>query len=225
VAPVLLPRVLPTGAACCEDFSVLSDDVAPGLEPAEAVAVADAVPARQLEFGAGRWCARQALVALGRPPALILTGERGMPGWPDGVVGSITHCAGYRAAVVAPAALLPGIGVDAEPHAPLPGNVLDVVALPAELDALPPLRAVTTPDGPLHADLLLFSAKEAVYKAWFPLGRRVLAHPHVRIDADGDGGFRAELTPSAPVVPGAPTRFTGRWLVDHGLLVTLAVPD
>ena len=127
-------------------------------------------------------------------------------------------------AVVAPATLLPGIGVDAEPHAALPGNVLDVVALPEELAALPALGAVPTPDGPLHADLLLFSAKEAVYKAWFPLGRRVLAHPHVRVDASGDGTFEARLTSSAPVVPGVPTRFTGRWVVDHGLLLTLAVP-
>jgi 4'-phosphopantetheinyl transferase EntD len=216
VAPGLLDQLLPEGAAGCEVFAD-PPDAEPW--PEEAAAVAGALESRRREFAAGRWCARQALARLHRLPVAVPAGERGMPLWPDGVVGSITHCAGYRAAVVAPAALLAGIGVDAEPHAPLPGNVLDVVALSEELAALPDLLGT----GTLHADLLLFSAKEAVYKAWFPLGRRVLAHPHVRVEADPDGGFVAGLTSSAPVLPGAPTRFTGRWLVDRGLLVTLAV--
>lgn len=235
----LLDRLLPDGAAGCETFGDVPEAA---LHPAEEPAVADAVPARRAEFGTGRWCARQALARLGPPePALseplllepaVPVGERGMPVWPAGVVGSITHCAGYRAAVVAPRALLPGIGLDAEPHAPLPGTVLDVVALPEELDTLAALTDAAGGRTAIHHDLLLFSAKESVYKAWFPSGRRVLAHHHVRVDelvpgSDGGAGtgrFRAALTPSAPVPDGAPTRFEGRWLVDRGLLLTLAVP-
>ena len=86
--------------------------------------------------------------------------------WPAGIRGSMTHCAGYAAAAVGPISRISAIGIDAEPDAPLPDGVLDLVATAAERDRL----AVTPrkPDIP-HWDRLLFSAKEAVYKAWFPL--------------------------------------------------------
>ncbi|MGH3416365.1 MAG: 4'-phosphopantetheinyl transferase family protein, partial [Actinocrinis sp.] len=114
---------------------------------------------------------RQGLARLGRPPAPILPGDHGAPQWPDGVVGSMTHCAGYRAAVVANRADLITIGVDAEPHDALPPEVLDTVTLPEERAQL--ARLVARHPG-VHWDRLLFSAKESVYKAWFPLTRRWL---------------------------------------------------
>jgi 4'-phosphopantetheinyl transferase EntD len=52
------------------------------------------------------------------------------------MVGSITHCRGYRGAAVARAAEVPGIGVDAEPHLPLPERLLALVALASERDGL-----------------------------------------------------------------------------------------
>ena len=67
---------------------------------------------------------------LGVPPAPILPGERGAPQWPAGYAGSITHCAGYRAAAVARTREMLTIGVDAEPHDVLPDGVLDHVSLP-----------------------------------------------------------------------------------------------
>jgi 4'-phosphopantetheinyl transferase EntD len=55
------------------------------------------------------------------------------------VVGSITHCDGYRAAAVALATEVAAIGIDAEPHDPLPAGILDRVTLPADAlgDPLP----------------------------------------------------------------------------------------
>ena len=83
----------------------------------------------------------------------------------------MTHCAGYRAAAVARSGDLAAVGIDAEPHAPLPPDVLELVARPEERVELTALEEAR-PD--LHWDRILFSAKEAVFKAWFPLTRRWL---------------------------------------------------
>ncbi|NDZ87966.1 4'-phosphopantetheinyl transferase, partial [Streptomyces sp. SID10115] len=63
------------------------------LFPAEEAVVANAVDKRRKEFTTVRHCARTALARIGVPAAPILPGHRGAPGWPDGVVGSMTHCA------------------------------------------------------------------------------------------------------------------------------------
>lgn len=82
----------------------------------------------------------------------------------------MTHCDGYRAAAVARRETIASIGIDAEPHAALPDGVEKLTALPEERMALTRL-AVTHPH--IHWDRLLFSAKESVYKAWFPLIRQL----------------------------------------------------
>lgn len=83
----------------------------------------------------------------------------------------MTHCAGYRAAAAARARDVVTIGIDAEPHAVLPDGVLDVVALPEERAWIYELARSAEE---VHRDRLLFSAKESVYKAWFPLTGRWL---------------------------------------------------
>lgn len=188
----------------------------PGVElfPAEQAVIANSVEKRRREFTTVRHCARVALRRLGVEPGPLLPGERGAPGWPPGVVGSMTHCAGFRGAVVASAAALRTVGIDAEPAEPLPDGVLDAIALPEEkasLAALPP---------GVPWDRLLFSAKETVYKSWFPLTRRFLEFHEARIALAPDGTFAATLLVPAPL-PG----FTGRWTRANGLVVTaIATP-
>ncbi|WP_423832395.1 hypothetical protein [Streptomyces manipurensis] len=70
---------------------------------------------RRAQFATARACARRALAGLGREPVALLPGPGGAPQWPSGVVGSITHCEGYRAAVAAPAGVVAALGIDAEP--------------------------------------------------------------------------------------------------------------
>ena len=94
----MIEKILPAGVASAEVFADLPDAV---LFPQEASALATAVEKRRREFATGRACARRALDDLGIAPSAILPGERGAPQWPPGIVGSITHCAGYRAAAVA----------------------------------------------------------------------------------------------------------------------------
>lgn len=211
----MIEQILPETAVAVEAF----DDPPEGsLLPEEEAYVARAVDKRRREFTTVRLCARTAMSKLGVPPAPILPGERGAPGWPDGVVGSMTHCVGYRAAVLARTGDLASVGIDAEPHEPLPDGVRDVIALPAEQERLGVL-AGQAPD--VHWDRMLFSAKESVYKAWFPLARRFLDFSEAEIHLDTTGGFTARLLVPGPYLGARQiTGFTGRWLVAEGLVVT-----
>ncbi|WP_308408677.1 4'-phosphopantetheinyl transferase superfamily protein [Streptomyces sp. AC627_RSS907] len=216
----LLRRVLPPRAATDETYT---DPPGTVLFPAEEAVIARAVDKRRREFTTVRHCARTALAGLGVAPAPILPGERGAPAWPAGIVGSMTHCAGFRGCAVAHARDLLTVGVDAEPAAPLPDGVLDAVALPAEHHAVQRLGRAA-PHVPW--DRLLFSAKETVYKAWFPLTHRFLEFHEARIELDPAGTFTAKLLVTPPhTTPRAPDTFTGRWTQGDGLLITaIAVP-
>lgn len=217
----MLDEIVPPQVVAVEAFDD-PDDLQ--LYPEEQAVLQKAVASRRIEFGTARWCARQALAKLGLPPAPILPGLRGAPGWPTGVVGSMTHCAGYRAAALAHSREVATIGIDAEPHTALPDGVGDVIASHAEQRALAEL-AGAAPE--VFWDKLLFSAKEATYKAWFPLTQRWLGFNDavIRINAAG-GTFTARLLVPGPVLGGRQlTEFSGRWLARDGLVITsIAVP-
>lgn len=164
----MLSSLLPAGFAVVE---LAHDPIDAVLLPAEQEAVANAVPHRWAEYATVRHCARQALAQLGHPPAAIVRGAAGAPVWPAGVVGAMTHCAGYRGAALALAATAGGVGIDAEQHAPLPDGVLTLVSDAAERDHLDQL---SRQDPSVSWDRLLFSAKESVYKLWYPLAERWL---------------------------------------------------
>jgi 4'-phosphopantetheinyl transferase EntD len=195
------------------------------LYPEEQALLTRAVDKRRREFTAVRACARRAMEKLGVPPQPVLPGERGAPQWPDGLTGSMTHCEGYCAAALVRADDLASLGIDAEPHAPLPEGVLAAVALPAETARHERLTS-ERPD--VHWDRLLFSAKESVYKAWFPLTRTWLDFSEADIDLTAEapgpgapGAFRARLLVPGPVVGGRRLgHFEGRWTVRRGLVAT-----
>ncbi len=212
----MIEEILPAKVEWAEAFTDSADVT---LFPEEEALIAKAVDKRRREFTTARGCARCALDALGFAPVPILTGDKGAPQWPAGVVGSITHCAGYRAAAVARTGDLLTIGLDAEPDDVLPKGVLDAVSLPDERVRLRQLAA--TAGGPSW-DRLLFSAKESVYKAWFPLARRWLGFEDADITINAtDGTFEARLLVVGPDVEGAPlTGFSGRWLARDGLVLT-----
>jgi 4'-phosphopantetheinyl transferase EntD len=217
----VIKEILPPEVTAVEAFG----DVPGGtLFPAEEAAIARAVDKRRREFSTGRACAHAALVQLGLPPAPILRGPQGAPEWPDGVVGSITHCAGYRAAAVARAQDVLAVGVDAEPDETLPDGVLDRIAVADERAWL--RETGGSVPGP-NWDRLLFSAKESVYKAWFPLTGRWLGFEEAVITIDpAAGAFAARLLVPGPVIGGQPlTGFSGRWVAGRGLVLTaIAVP-
>ena len=212
----MIEKVVPATVACAEAFGDRPDAV---LFPAEEALLAGVAAKRRREFATGRHCARMALAELGVAPAAVLRGETREPVWPAGIVGSITHCAGYRAAVVARARDVLTTGVDAEPDEGLPVGVLELVALPGERERLRDLSAAA----PGTAwDRLLFSAKESVYKAWFPLTGRWLGFHDADVTIDAAGGtFDVRLLAPAADDGGIPlSGFAGRWLAEDGLILT-----
>lgn len=212
----MIEELLPRQVVAVEAFG---DDPVMALTAEEQAVVARAVEKRRREFSTVRACARSAFARLGLPSASILPGPRGAPQWPDGVVGSMTHCAGYRAAAVARATDVLTVGVDAEPDEPLPPGVLDIIALAAEKDSVASLAAAAP--GTCW-DRLLFSAKESVYKAWFPLTGKWLDFSEAMITVEPlEGTFTAQLLVCGPEAGGRRLdQFSGRWLARDGLVLT-----
>jgi 4'-phosphopantetheinyl transferase EntD len=218
----MIDAILPASVASAAAFG---DDDEPALFPDEETLVAGAVESRRRSFATTRACARRALGQLGVPPVPLLRGERGEPRWPEGIVGSMTHCDGYRAAAAARRDQIAALGIDAEPHAALPRRLVPRIARAEEQERLRELAAAAPG---VHWDRLLFSAKEAVYKAWFPLARTWLGFEDASVTLDPESGtFRARLLVEGPPLGGAPlTRFDGRWLARSGVVLTaIAVPS
>ena len=216
----MIERVLQSPAVWCE---TTGDPPGAVLFPPEERLVARAVDKRRRELTTGRHCARQALARLGIAPGPILSGPAGEPLWPAGIVGSITHCAGFRAAAVARSTEVATVGIDAEPHESLPEGVLEVVALPAERIRLDRLAQH---DGTVRWGRVLFCAKEAVYKAWYPHAQRMLDFDEAHIDlhpgpADATAGtLRGELLVDGPTIDGRQLHgLAGRWAIGDGLVV------
>jgi len=216
----VLEEILPSGVATVATRSEISD--AP-LFPSEEIAIGRAVEKRRREFVTARACARAALERLGIPPQAIPPGPKGEPQWPPGVVGSIAHCRGYRVAAVARKAEFATVGIDAEPDEPLPEGVLGDIALPEELRWL---RAAPRRPPGVSWDRLLFCAKEAVYKAWFPLTGRWLGFEDAVVTIDAERRrFTARLLVPGPELGGLERAgFAGRWLARDGLVIAAIAP-
>jgi 4'-phosphopantetheinyl transferase EntD len=219
--PAMLGELLPAQVAAVEQ---IGDPEPAQLYPEEAARMAGAAAKRRLEFAAVRSCARAALAQLGLPPAAIMPGERGAPGWPAGVVGSMTHCDGYRAAALARATDVASIGIDAERHRPLPDGVGAMVIRDEEAAKIAELAGAEH-ENEICWDMVLFSAKESVYKAWFPLTRRWLDFGEASITFDPRSRvFTAQLLVPGPELAGRViSAFDGRWLVRDGFVLTAVV--
>lgn len=211
----MIEEILPDVARSEELFH---DPDGAKLFPEEETVISRAVAKRRNEFTSARLCARKALTSLGYSPVPLVPGERGAPSWPDGVVGSMTHCAGYRAAALAKESDLSTIGIDAEPSAPLPDGVLEAIIRPEESD---PLRRLGENQPDVHWDRLLFSAKESVYKAWFPLTKSWLGFEDASIEIAPTGTFSARFMVTPPEINGTKLYgFDGRWLQREDLVIT-----
>jgi 4'-phosphopantetheinyl transferase EntD len=157
------------------------DDLA--LLPAEMEAFAGSVLKVRRASGAARIVARTLLSRFGQAPCAIPKSTAGMPVWPEGIVGSLAHDATVAVAAMAARADFQSIGVDIEPAEPLTPDLLDIVATATEREGIH--------DDPLRGRLL-FSIKEAVYKAVYPLDRTFLDHHDVEVSlADGTATVRS----------------------------------
>lgn len=213
---------MPKGVATEVAYGDLVREPDAVLFPEEADAVAAAMPGRRREFATGRLCARGAMERLGHAAVPIVRDRRGAPRWPPGLVGSLTHCTGYRAAAVADSREVRGLGIDAELHMPLPDGILTAVSLPQELAHL---RILGRRHPEVCWDRLLFSAKESVFKVWHPLTGRELGfrEAELRLDALARTWSARLLVPGPDINGERLASLSGRWLVRYGLIVTSCV--
>lgn len=212
----MLSNIVPPYVAT---VAVWSNSPVPLLLEEEAAQILTATESRKREFSAGRWCAREALKKLGYSPTPILRGARHEPIWPYGIVGSITHCERYITAAVAKTSDCRTIGIDAEVYEELPCGVLESIAVEEEVHWL-----MTAPAG-VHWSRIIFSAKEALFKAWYPLTETWLDFKDALIRFEpSESTFIAQIRGDKEGLSdlGLP-ELKGRFLIRSGVLVTSLV--
>jgi 4'-phosphopantetheinyl transferase EntD len=212
----MIEEILPESVVAEEQFGPHT-----GLLLAEeAEILGRAVLSRRAEFMAGRTCARKAIEAMRVPVQPILVGAGREPIWPARIVGSITHCELYCAAVVGHRDEFLSIGIDAEPNETLPDGVLTTIAREEEICMLRNL-----PLGHIQWDRVLFCAKECVYKTWYPIMKCWLGFEEASVTIDPDNhSFQVHFLSEDPresALFGRP--LTGRYLVSHGYIVSSVV--
>lgn len=211
----LLPATVAVAVAAPDDWT---GDL---LAAEQACLSEQAVQTRRRDFTAGRVCARRAMAELGLPAVAVPSAANRAPVWPAGVVGAITHTAGYCAAAAAHATDVRSVGMDAEQHREINEGVRRLVLLPEEEESCARLPS------DIRWPIVLFSAKETVYKVWHPVVGTWLDFHDAHLDVDPDAGtFSARIAPArvdAARVADPPTVISGRFVVADGLVRTAAV--
>ncbi|MCA3710590.1 MAG: 4'-phosphopantetheinyl transferase superfamily protein [Phenylobacterium sp.] len=173
----------------------------PPLLPGEAEGVAGALEARRVEFAIGRAFARQALAALGVAPCPIPRARSRAPVWPEGLVGSISHCDGFCGAIAARGDLYAGVGLDVDSAAPLARASRPLVCADGELDDAQSRNGLARDS----AAKLIFSIKESVYKAYAQATGDFLDFLDVAVELDSPSTFLARIiAPHRRSPPGGP---------------------
>ncbi|APE42972.1 hypothetical protein BOO69_05695 [Sulfitobacter alexandrii] len=183
----------------------------PGLFPEEEAALAGMVPDRRREFAAGRAAARLALAEAGHAAQPIPMQDNRAPLWPPGVAGSITHTRRLCIAVVSDR--VRALGLDAEEDHPMDEEMISTICSEMEISrsgSIPEQRFAT----------MIFSAKEAVYKAQFALTGALFGFEVLDVTLEPDAGrFAARfLQPVGPFAVG--DSLPGRIAEVAGHLVT-----
>ncbi|TPK55962.1 4'-phosphopantetheinyl transferase superfamily protein [Mesorhizobium sp. B2-4-19] len=165
----IAPRNVLTGCR------VIGDADEAHLLPEEARSMPARQPAMRRASGAARWIAHRLLADAGISDLAIPRAPSGAPVWPDGIIGSLAHDDEMAVAAVAPVGGIVSLGIDVEPAEPLPDDIFAIVATGADR---------TGAADPRLAGRILFAAKEAVYKAAYPLDRQVLGYEDIAVDLD-----------------------------------------
>lgn len=153
----LLDGMIPRGVSA--SAGQITDQEESFEYPEEAQGLVKAVPKRCNEFIVGRRCARTALAQMGIEPKAMPPDERRVPQWPVGTVGSISHSIGLCCAVASRSNTVACLGVDLETTTRISSGVIERVLHPLEVDFVSDDKGYGS---------LIFSAKEAFFKAQYP---------------------------------------------------------
>jgi len=170
-----------------------------------------AVDKRRREFRLGRVAAHDAIASLqGVSSHPVGKGERGEPWWPEGLVGSITHSGNTAAAAVGRRTDTDGIGIDLEQLSErVSPDISRRVCTPQEREWVK--EGGSGPAGEILRLRMIFSAKESVYKAFFPEGRVFLGFgdAELRWEPRERRFFGRLLKPAGPRYPSGYTFSVG----------------
>jgi 4'-phosphopantetheinyl transferase EntD len=169
----VIDQLAPPGVAIGHRLIMPGDEFA--LLPEEAEAIGPLVESRRAS-GAARMVTGPLLAELGHAATALPKQASGAPAWPAGIVGSLAHDTRVAVAAVAKSHDFAALGIDVEPAEDLAPDLLDLVTTPAE--------RVKLADDPFRGKLL-FAAKEAVYKAVYPLDGIVLDYHDIEVDLIG----------------------------------------
>jgi 4'-phosphopantetheinyl transferase EntD len=219
VACAELAALLPAGIAAAH----LDQQAPPGLLLAAEVQCTNQwSQKRRQDFTAGRVCARKALQQFNLGDFPLRAGTDGLPVWPTGVTGSITHTTGYAAAVVGPVTRVRGLGVDTEVIAAVNEEVWEFICTPAEHTAL----HREAPEGRPRRAALIFAAKEAFYKCQYPLSGEWLEFGDVSVAIRDSPSLNGEfeIRPARPLLVQrhSPLPLLGRYRI-HSPFITAAM--
>jgi 4'-phosphopantetheinyl transferase EntD len=154
------------------------------------------------------------MAEMGIPEVGIGRGPGGEPVWPSGIVGSISHSGDLAIALVGRRQDYVGLGIDVEQLARGPSlRAARLVCRPIEMDW------VLAGSGTERLGML-FSAKEAVFKAVYPINQVWLGFADAELTWLPDHGrFEARLLKAvgaalqAGVVLEVPCSISGGWVV------------
>ncbi len=138
---------------------------------------------RKIQFLAGRHCAKKALADAALPSCVDIGQNSDLtPKWPTDIVGSITHTSSFVAAVVAPRSQFGSIGLNSEKifSQVTARNLWQVVLTKREIASFEwKYKRNFSPETYVS---LIFSAKEAVYKCFYPVKRFRLHYQDIMIE-------------------------------------------
>ena len=160
------------------------------LHPEEVKLVSKAIDKRRYEFSTGRFCARKALQQLGIDNCVLKQGKNGEPLWPDQTTGSISHSSKWAAACVSTTKDIMAVGFDIETINRISSGILKRIITEKEKELQ---DKKDEQDAQIYA-ALIFSTKEAIYKALSKLYSKTLRFKDVSIIPNVDKSeFKIEL--------------------------------
>lgn len=197
--------VIKTGAVTDRKNELLQEEVQ-GLESASGI--------RWKEYSTGRALSHELMQELGMQVEPVRRDKGRAPLWPDPVCGSITHSRELAVAMLASCAHCRSLGIDLEQIERLDARFASKVLTDSEqqLALLQPLHLAVA-----------FSAKEAGYKAAYPLVRRYIGFKEAEVSIDWQQSrFALRYVgqhPAGSVMDAA----QGQFLVHDGYVLTVAI--
>jgi 4'-phosphopantetheinyl transferase EntD len=172
--PLFPPTVVLRSASVRDHFASLAES--------EQSCVTHAVQSRRAEFSTGRVLAADGLRELGVGAFPLERGSHNEPLWPPGIVGSISHSSGVCVVAMARTQDMKFIGIDVESSTADVTKISELILTASEYRYDAKFESVTLAD----RTRITFCAKEAIFKAVYPLVARFVDFREVALEIDAD---------------------------------------